>query len=57
MAAVVVAVAVKPTPSPTGSLKAPAADALQTAGAVLSIILALAAGVLAYRVIRGGRGI
>lgn len=57
MAAVVVAVAVKPTPSPTGPLNAPAADALQTAGAVLSILLALAAGVLAYRVIRGGRGI
>ncbi|MDQ3783726.1 MAG: hypothetical protein M3360_02420 [Actinomycetota bacterium] len=57
MAAVVVAIAVKPKPSPTGSFKAPAADGLQTAGAVLSIILALAAGVLAYRVIRGGRGI
>ncbi|CAN5367807.1 hypothetical protein BH20ACT22_BH20ACT22_15940 [soil metagenome] len=52
----VVVVAVKPSPSPTG-LKAPAADGLQTAGAVLSIILAIAAGVLAYRVIRGGRGI
>lgn len=57
MAAVIVTVAVKPTPTPTGSLKAPAADALQTAGAVLSIILAIAAGVLAYRVIRGGRDI
>ncbi|MBA2273972.1 MAG: hypothetical protein H0W21_08760 [Actinobacteria bacterium] len=52
----VVVIGVKPTPSPTG-LKAPVADGLQTAGAILSIVLALAAGVLAYRVIRGGRGI
>ncbi len=47
----------KPTPSPSGSLRAPPADPLQTAGAIVSIILALAAAVLAYRVLRGGRGL
>jgi hypothetical protein len=47
----------KPTPSPSGSLRAPPADPLQAAGAIVSIVLALAAAVLAYRVIRGGRGL
>ncbi|MFN2489173.1 MAG: hypothetical protein ABR529_05465 [Actinomycetota bacterium] len=46
----------KPTPSPT-VLRAPPAGALEVAGAVLAIALALAAGVLGYRIIRGGRGL
>ena len=50
-------VVAKPTPSPSGSLRAPPADALQAAGAIVSIALALAAAVLAYRLIRGGRGL
>ena len=51
-----VAVAPKPTPSPT-VLRSPPAGPLETAGALLAIALALAAGVLGYRVIRGGRGL
>lgn len=47
----------KPTPSPSGTLRAPPAGGLEIAGAIVSIALALAAAVLAYRVIRGGRGI
>jgi hypothetical protein len=45
-----------PSPSPT-ILKAPPPGALETAGAVVAIVLALVAGILAYRVIRGGRGL
>jgi hypothetical protein len=45
-----------PSPSPT-VLRSPPAGPLETAGAVLAIALALAAGVLAYRIIRGGRGL
>lgn len=52
----VVAVAPKPTPTPT-VLRSPPAGPLETAGAVLAIALALAAGVLGYRIIRGGRGL
>jgi hypothetical protein len=47
---------VAPTPSPT-VLRAPPADPLQTAGAVVAIVLAAAAGVLGYRIIRGGKGL
>jgi hypothetical protein len=51
-------VATGPSPSPSHSvLKAPPPDAYQTIGAIAAIVLALAAGVLAYRVIRGGRGL
>lgn len=50
------ATALKPTPS-HAPLKAPPADGLQIAGALLAIALALAAGVLGYRIIRGGRGL
>jgi hypothetical protein len=46
----------RPTPTPT-VLQAPPASGLETAGAVLAIALALAAGVLGYRIIRGGRGL
>ena len=46
----------KPTPSPT-VLRAPPASTLEVAGAVLAIAFALAAAVLGYRIIRGGRGL
>lgn len=45
-----------PTPSPT-VLQAPPADPIQAIGATIAIVLALAAAILAYRVIRGGRGL
>lgn len=46
------------TPSPTPTVvDLPSADPLQTAGAIVAIVLALAAGVLGYRIIRGGRGL
>jgi hypothetical protein len=47
---------VSPSPSPT-VIQAPPSSGLESAGAILAIALALAAGVLAYRIIRGGRGI
>jgi hypothetical protein len=47
---------VSPSPSPT-AIQAPPPSGLETAGAILAIVLALAAGVLGYRIIRGGRGI
>ena len=47
-----------PSPSPSHSvLKAPPPDPYQTIGAIAAIVLALCAGILAYRVIRGGRGL
>jgi hypothetical protein len=45
-----------PSPSPT-VLRAPPAGALPTVGAIVAILFAVAAGVLGYRVIRGGRGL
>ena len=50
------AIAVSPSPSP-GPLQAPPPDAFQIAGALLAIAFALAAAVLGYRIIRGGRGL
>jgi hypothetical protein len=47
---------VSPSPSPT-VIQAPPNSGLETAGAILAIALALAAGVLGYRIIRGGRGL
>lgn len=44
-----------PTPSPT--FRALPADPIQTIGAAIAIVLALAAAVLGYRIIRGGRGL
>jgi hypothetical protein len=44
-------------PSPSPTLRAPAADPFQTIGAVLAIALAVGAAVLGYRIIRGGRGL
>jgi hypothetical protein len=47
-----------PTPSPSPTLiQAPPADAFQVVGAVLAILLALLAGIIGYRIIRGGRGL
>lgn len=45
-----------PSPVPSG-LRSPPADPLQTAGAVIAIVFALAAAILGYRIIRGGRGL
>ena len=44
-------------PSPNPTFRAPAADPVQAIGATLAIMLALAAAVLGYRIIRGGRGL
>lgn len=47
-----------PRPSPTvTTLQAPPADTLQTIGAVVAIVFAVAAAVVGYRIIRGGRGL
>ena len=53
--AAMIAIAISPSPSP--GLKAPPADGLQIVGALLAIAFALAAAVLGYRIIRGGRGL
>lgn len=45
------------TPAPVTTIPAPVPDALQTAGAIVAIVLALIAGVLGYRILRGGRGL
>jgi hypothetical protein len=45
------------SPSPSPAIQAPPSSGLETAGAILAIALALAAGVLGYRIIRGGRGL
>jgi hypothetical protein len=45
-----------PSPSPS-IVDLPSADPVQTAGAVLAIVFALAAGILGYRILRGGRGL
>ena len=50
--------ALTPTPSPTPTVFQPGpADPLQSIGAVVAIVLALVAGILGYRIIRGGRGL
>jgi hypothetical protein len=46
-----------PMPTPTGLFKAPAADPLQTVGAILAILFAVAAAIVGYRIIRGGKGL
>ena len=45
-----------PSPSPS-IVDLPSADPIQTVGAVIAIVLALAAGILGYRILRGGRGL
>jgi hypothetical protein len=50
--------ALTPTPSPLSTiLKAPPAAPIETIGAIVAIVLALAAAVIGYRIIRGGRGL
>jgi hypothetical protein len=45
-------------PSPTPSvLRSPPAGPVETIGAFLAIVFALAAGIIGYRIIRGGRGL
>ncbi len=51
-----IAIAVSPTPSHT-ILRAPPVDGVQVAGALIAIAFALAAAVLGYKIIRGGRGL
>jgi len=46
-----------PIPTPSGTFRAPPADPIQTIGAAVAILLALAAAFLGYRIIRGGRGL
>lgn len=49
------------TPSPSASASyvfdLPQAEPAEAVGAVLAIVLALAAAILGYRIIRGGRGL
>lgn len=56
------------TPSPTATttavprpapsiIEAPPPSGIQTAGAVIAILFALAAAVIGYRILRGGRGL
>ena len=58
-ASVMAGFAASPTPSPSPSLdpKVLEADPFTTIAAVVAIVLALAAAVIGYRVIRGGRGL
>ncbi len=46
-----------PSPAPTKTIVPPPASGLETIGALVAIALALAAGILGYRIIRGGRGL
>ena len=48
--------AASPSPTPT-IMELPSAGPIQTAGAVIAIVLALTAGILGYRILRGGRGL
>ena len=46
------------TPRPVPSIiEAPPATGLQTAGAIIAILFCVAAAVVGYRIIRGGRGL
>ena len=44
------------TPSPTPTLNPPP-NTLESAGAIIAIAFALAAAIVGYRIIRGGRGL
>jgi hypothetical protein len=46
----------QPSPSPS-IVRPPSAGALESALAILAIVLALVAGIIGYRIIRGGRGL
>lgn len=46
------------TPRPVPSIiEAPPPTAFQTAGAIIAIVFCIAAAVVGYRIIRGGRGL
>lgn len=61
MTAIVLAatrIVLTPLPSPSATtLQAPPAGPLFTIAAIVGILFALAAGVVGYRIIRGGRGL
>ncbi len=59
MTLLLVFLAASPTPSPSPSLDPSVleADPITTIAAVVSIVFALAAAVIGYRIIRGGRGL
>jgi hypothetical protein len=46
----------QPSPSPT-IVRPPSAGTLESALAILAIAFALVAGIIGYRIIRGGRGL
>ena len=47
-----------PTPFPTRTvIEPPPAGGFETAGAIVAILLAVAAAIVGYRIIRGGRGL
>lgn len=47
-----------PSPSPSSFLfEPPPAGPVESAGAIVAIAFALAAAILGYRIIRGGRGL
>ena len=46
-----------PSPSASFVYEPPPAEPLEAIGAVVAIALALAAAILGYRIIRGGRGL
>lgn len=48
---------ISPSPSASFVFDLPAAEPTEAIGAVVAIVLALAAGILGYRIIRGGRGL
>lgn len=51
------ALAATPSPSPSLDPSVLEPDPLMTVAAVAAIVLALIAGVIGYRIIRGGRGL
>jgi hypothetical protein len=48
---------VSPSPSASYVFDLPSAEPAEAVGAVVAIALALAAAILGYRIIRGGRGL
>ena len=46
-----------PSPAPSPSILEPAPDPIGQIVAIIAIALALAAAILGYRIIRGGRGL
>ncbi len=53
----VVAPSPEPSPSPSLDPRVLEADPITTIAAIVAIVFALAAGVIGYRIIRGGRGL